>query len=99
MTQGIPFLGNAHELPPYHSWLKFAEWAKQYGPIYQISILGSNHVIVSTDKIANHLLRDRGAHYSSREQLPFAVKLVTNLRIAFLPYNGMASSLSGHMLI
>lgn len=45
--------------------------------------------MVSTEKIANDLLRERGNLYSSREQLPMAVKLMgRDLRPLFLPYGG-----------
>jgi len=51
--------------------------------------MGRNMVVVSTEKVANHLLRERGTLYSSREQLPMAAKLVSrNLRPMFLPYGG-----------
>lgn len=43
---------------------------------------------MSTEKIANDLMRERGTLYSSREQLPMAVQLVSdNLRPLFLPYS------------
>jgi len=46
-------------------------------------------VVVSTEKIANDLLRERGTIYSSREQLPMAGKLVSkDLRPLLLPYGG-----------
>ena len=28
---GLPFLGNALQIPLAHSWLAFTEWAQQYG--------------------------------------------------------------------
>ncbi|KIX97617.1 uncharacterized protein Z520_06395 [Fonsecaea multimorphosa CBS 102226] len=85
--KGKPFVGNLLDIPPQHSWLKFKAWADQYGPIYRISIFGRNLVMVSTEKIANDLLRERGNLYSSREQLPMAARLMSrNLRPLFLPY-------------
>ncbi|OAL29828.1 hypothetical protein AYO20_09021 [Fonsecaea nubica] len=85
--KGKPFVGNLLDIPPQHSWLKFKAWADQYGPLYRISIFGRNLVMVSTEKIANDLLRERGNLYSSREQLPMAARLMSrNLRPLFLPY-------------
>lgn len=82
-------MGNLPAIPPKHSWFKFKEWSEQFGPLYRLNIVGRNHVIVSTEKIANDLLRDRGAIYSSREELPMAAKLLSDgLRIVFIPYNG-----------
>jgi cytochrome P450 len=82
-------VGNLLDIPPKHSWLKFKEWADQYGPIYRINIFGRNLVMVSTEKVANDLLRERGNFYSSREQLPMAAKLMSgDLRPLFLPHGG-----------
>ena len=84
---GYPVLGNLLSIPPIHSWLQFYIWAKKYGPLYRLNIAGRENFIVSSEKIANDLLRDRGNHYSSREQLPAAVILLSdNLRPLFWPY-------------
>jgi hypothetical protein len=29
--RGLPFIGNALDLPPSQSWLTYAKWSKQYG--------------------------------------------------------------------
>ena len=84
---GLPIVGNLLQLPPYHTWLKFKEWADQYGPIYRISLAGTTHVIISSEKIANDLMRERGTLYSDRDQAPMAAKLLSDdLRPLFLPY-------------
>lgn len=63
------------------------DWAKQYGPIYQYQTFGKVNVVVSTEKIANDLLRERGDIYSSREQLPMGSQLMSdNKRALLLPY-------------
>jgi cytochrome P450 len=52
-----------------------------------LNIAGREHFVVSTESIANDLLRDRGNIYSSREQLPAATWLLSdNLRPLFWPY-------------
>ncbi|KAL7272125.1 hypothetical protein RUND412_005081 [Rhizina undulata] len=87
---GIPILGNLLQIPPKHSWLLFKQWADQYGPIFRFSIAGRNNIVLSTEKIANDLLRERGNYYSSREHLYFAGELLShNLRPLFLPYNDL----------
>ncbi|KAH7097917.1 hypothetical protein BKA62DRAFT_714915 [Auriculariales sp. MPI-PUGE-AT-0066] len=42
--RGLPILGNAVEIPPERNWLKFAEWAKDYGMLYisQRSVITSS---------------------------------------------------------
>jgi cytochrome P450 len=48
------------------------------------------HVVVSTEKIANDLMRERGTLYSDREQLPMAAQLLSdNLCPLFLPYDSL----------
>jgi hypothetical protein len=76
-------------MPEKHSWLLFKQWADQYGPIFRFTIGNQNNVVVSTERIAKELLRERGTLYSSRDQLVFAAELMSrNLRPLFLPYNG-----------
>jgi cytochrome P450 len=82
-------LGNLLDIPLTHSWFQFKEWADKYGPIFRLNLMGRNMVVVSTEKVANDLLRERGTLYSSREQLPMAAQLMSqNLRPLFLPYAG-----------
>lgn len=89
--KGLPLLGNLLSIPPKHSWLQFFAWSKQYGPLYRLNIAGRENFIVSSEKIANDLLRERGSIYSSREQLPAAVGLLSdNLRPLFWPYGETA---------
>nr|OQO31889.1 hypothetical protein B0A51_01084 [Rachicladosporium sp. CCFEE 5018] len=84
---GKPFVGNLLDIPPYHSWLQFFKWSKQFGPLYRLNLAGQEHVIVSTESIANDLLRERGTLYSSRAYLPMATELLShNLRPLLLPY-------------
>ncbi|KAL9115954.1 MAG: hypothetical protein Q9227_000322 [Pyrenula ochraceoflavens] len=85
--KGLPLLGKLLQIPPTHSWLQFKTWANQYGPLYGISIAGRPQAIVSSEKIANDLLRERGSIYSSREQLVMGAHLLSNdLRPVLLPY-------------
>lgn len=58
-------VGNLFDIPSYHSWLKFEEWSDVYGPIFRLNLTGRNHVVVSTEKVANDLLRERGGLYSA----------------------------------
>lgn len=84
---GWPVVGNLPDIPATHSWLQFTEWGKKYGPLYKLNIAGRTNIVVSSEEIANELLRERGTIYSSREQLPMAAQLLSgNLRPLFLPY-------------
>jgi len=67
---GLPVIGNVHELPDKNSWMKFHEWGEKYGPIYQVNLAGTNHVWISSDRIARDLLAKRSAIYSDRPHIP-----------------------------
>lgn len=65
-----------------------SRWGDQYGPLFRLRLAGKEHYIVSNEKVANDLLRERGNIYSSREQMPAAVQLLgDNLRPLFWSHN------------
>ncbi|KAL0472913.1 cytochrome P450 2E1 [Neurospora intermedia] len=66
----LPFIGRVHDIPEKGSWLKFHEWSKVYGPIYQTKMFGTTHVWISSEKIAHDLLSRRANIYSDRPQIP-----------------------------
>ncbi|CAI6027363.1 unnamed protein product [Clonostachys chloroleuca] len=85
---GKLLVGNLFDIPPYHSWLKFKQWGDTYGPLFRLNLVGRQLVVISTEKVANDLLRERGNLYSSREYLPMASGIVSrNMRPLLLPYN------------
>ncbi|KAI1121639.1 cytochrome P450 2C3 [Nemania abortiva] len=65
-----PIVGRVHDVPSEASWLKFYEWSKEYGPIYQIEIFGTVHVWISSERVAHDLLSRRAAIYSDRPLIP-----------------------------
>jgi hypothetical protein len=58
------------DVPEKNSFIKFAEWGKEYGPIYQVNLAGHNHIWISTDEISRDLLAKKGAIYSDRPHIP-----------------------------
>ncbi|KAI0481784.1 cytochrome P450 [Xylaria cf. heliscus] len=65
-----PILGRVHDVPAETSWLKFYEWSKEYGPIYQTKMFGTVHVWISSEEVAHELLSRRSSIYSDRPQIP-----------------------------
>ncbi|KAK3400418.1 cytochrome P450 [Sordaria brevicollis] len=65
----FPLVGRIHDLPRFGLWLKFKEWADEYGPIYTTSVPDATFIIVSDEKIAEELLVKRGHIYSGRPQI------------------------------
>ncbi|KAH7126913.1 cytochrome P450 [Dendryphion nanum] len=68
--KGYPILGSVPDVPEKNSFVKFADWGKEYGPIYQVDLAGHNHVWISSDQIAKDLLAKKGAIYSDRPHIP-----------------------------
>ncbi|KAH8678862.1 cytochrome P450 [Tricladium varicosporioides] len=68
--KGLPFIGRVHDVPSEATWLKFWEWSKEYGPIYQMEIFGTVHVWIASEQIANDLMAKRGSIYSDRPTIP-----------------------------
>ncbi|KAK4556887.1 hypothetical protein LTR86_005868 [Recurvomyces mirabilis] len=85
----IPWVGRIHDLPVEYMWLKFAEWAKTYGPLYRTQMLGDYFIIITDEKIAEDLLVKRGKIYSDRPQIRslFDAKS-TNGSMEYLPLMG-----------
>ncbi|KAK5164027.1 uncharacterized protein LTR77_010118 [Saxophila tyrrhenica] len=84
-----PLIGNLLDIPPTHSWLQFKKWSDQYKTkILRLTMAGQEHYIISSERVANDLLRERGAIYSSRPVAPASAELLSNnLRPVLLPYN------------
>lgn len=64
--KGYPIIGNVLDMPQKATWLTFREWAKQYGDIVSVDILGTKVVIMNTAKPAYDTFEKRGAIYSDR---------------------------------
>jgi hypothetical protein len=67
---GYPIIGSVPDVPEKNGFIKFADWGKEYGPIYQVNLAGSNHVWISSDEISRDLLAKKGAIYSDRPHIP-----------------------------
>lgn len=69
-SSGYPIIGSIPEVPEKNGFIKFADWGKEHGPIYQCNLAGSNHVWISSEKIAHDLLSKKAAIYSDRPHIP-----------------------------
>lgn len=86
---GLPIIGHILQIPAVHSWLKFKIWTDELGPIVRFRMFGRENIVISSEKVANDLLRERGSRYSSREHLIMASEyLSANLRPLLLGYGG-----------
>ena len=67
---GYPIIGSVPDVPEKNGFIKFADWGKEYGPIYQVNLAGTNHVWISSDQVAKDLLSKKGSIYSDRPHIP-----------------------------
>lgn len=67
---GLPYIGRVHDVPSRGAWLKFFDWSKTYGPIYQTTMFGTVHVWISSEQVAHDLLAKRATIYSDRPTIP-----------------------------
>ncbi|KAF8511387.1 cytochrome P450 [Gautieria morchelliformis] len=57
-------------MPTQQGWKTYAEWAKKYGGLVHIKLLGQSMVIIDTADIAYELFKKRSSIYSDRTELP-----------------------------
>ncbi|KAI0064833.1 cytochrome P450 [Artomyces pyxidatus] len=69
--RGFPIIGNMFDLPNDRFWLTYESWAKVYGDIMSLQVLGQVIVIVQSPRTTRDLLEKRGNIYSDRPALPF----------------------------
>ncbi|KZT40703.1 cytochrome P450 [Sistotremastrum suecicum HHB10207 ss-3] len=70
--KGIPWVGNVLQMPLDKQWMKFADWAKIYGPVVGLKVFGKSIILLDDYESASDLLDSRGAIYSSRPDMPLA---------------------------
>ncbi|KAK7029624.1 hypothetical protein VNI00_014322 [Paramarasmius palmivorus] len=74
--KGLPILGNALDFPQSQPWVTFAQWAKEYGPIVHLQVLGQSIVILNDVNYAFDMLDKKGRQYSNRPTLVMGGELV-----------------------
>ncbi|KAF8552144.1 cytochrome P450 [Imleria badia] len=63
---GLPWVGNVTGVNPDAPWLTYAEWAKTYGDLIYIRLLGKDILIINSEKVAKDLFENRSKIYSDR---------------------------------
>jgi len=70
--------GNTAEIVKPKPWIKFADWAKQYGPIMTVWIGRRPTIVINDPVIAVELMEKRSNIYSSRPRMVIMGELGTN---------------------
>ncbi|PCH34102.1 cytochrome P450, partial [Wolfiporia cocos MD-104 SS10] len=65
----LPIIGNTLHIPQVHPWLTYSKWAKTYGDLIHLDVLGQSIIVINSSEIANDLLDKRSSKYSDRPRL------------------------------
>ncbi|KZV92715.1 cytochrome P450 [Exidia glandulosa HHB12029] len=69
---GWPILRNLLDMPKENEWLVFREWAKTYGDIMSINVLGNTIVILNGEREVKELIISNGTTFAGRMRFPMA---------------------------
>lgn len=64
--KGWPLVGNVTDMPRKEEWLTFTEWARAYGSLVYLDLLGQPVVIINSVELERELFDARGHIYSGR---------------------------------
>ncbi|GJE96468.1 cytochrome P450 [Phanerochaete sordida] len=63
----LPVVGNLFDFPASYSWLKFAEWARQYdSDIIHFDIFGIHFFVLNSADVVKEIFENRSQNYSDR---------------------------------
>ncbi|KAK0447316.1 cytochrome P450 [Armillaria borealis] len=84
----IPLFGNLCDFTSSEPWLTVTQWAKKYGDVCYLHVVGQGIVFLSSADAASDLLDKRGAIYSDRPELKMVGDLCgCNRLLPFLKYD------------
>ncbi|KNZ77800.1 Cytochrome P450 1A1 [Termitomyces sp. J132] len=67
--KGFPIIGNLLDIPTSFQWNTYSEWAKKYGDLIHINVLGVHLIIINSEDIANELIEKRSSNYNDRPEI------------------------------
>lgn len=74
-----PILGHMRIMPSQNPHETFHEWAKQYGDVMYLEVLGKPIIVLGSEQAATDLLDKRGANYSDRPDFPIFQRQVCSV--------------------
>ncbi|KAF5310372.1 hypothetical protein D9611_012042 [Ephemerocybe angulata] len=87
--RGLPFIGNALDIPQDNPWETYKGWSDQYGSdIIHLKVLGGDLIVLDSLEACKELLEKRSSIYSSRPRMTMMNELLGfSWHFAFMPYN------------
>lgn len=68
--RGLPFIGNALDMPSSYPWETFSDWGKKWGAMTHITLFGQHYLVVNSLDTAIRMLEAKSTIYSDRPPLP-----------------------------
>ncbi|KJA23191.1 hypothetical protein HYPSUDRAFT_39974 [Hypholoma sublateritium FD-334 SS-4] len=62
----LPLVGNMFQIPQKDEWPIYESWAKKYGPITYLTMLGTPMIVLNSLKVVRELMDERSGIYSNR---------------------------------
>ncbi|KAI0653349.1 cytochrome P450 [Cubamyces menziesii] len=84
--RGLPILGNLFDMPRSTYWRVFDNWAKQYGDVVHLNILGKSVILLGSAEATTDLLEHRTAIYSDRPGFPIMDMIGHEWNFALMKY-------------
>ncbi|KAF9497034.1 cytochrome P450 [Pleurotus eryngii] len=83
----VPLLGNILDLTAKELWLPAMKWAKEFGSVTYLHVLGQGLVFLNSSEAAFDLLERKGSTYSDKPYLVMVCELCgCENMVAFTPY-------------
>ncbi|KAL4772057.1 cytochrome P450 [Aspergillus nidulans var. acristatus] len=64
----LPILGNLHQIPVKGSYLKFTEWASQYGGLYSLKLGTGTAIVITEPRLVKEVIDRKSSKYSNRPE-------------------------------
>ncbi|KAF8314250.1 cytochrome P450 [Clavulina sp. PMI_390] len=74
--RGIPWIGQAFQIPMLHSHLYFTELQKTYGDVFTLTAMGQKLIILNSYEAAFELLGKHGAIHCNRVPNPYITRFL-----------------------
>ncbi|KAG6918232.1 hypothetical protein DXG01_015825 [Tephrocybe rancida] len=62
----LPLVGNMFQIPQKDEWPIYEAWAKKYGPITYLTMMGTPIIVLNSLKVVRELMDERSGIYSNR---------------------------------
>ncbi|KAF8879264.1 cytochrome P450 [Infundibulicybe gibba] len=84
--KGLPLIGNLLDVPTQYQRFVFNDWAKKYGDLMHVNVMGQPVIILNSLRRTNDIFEKRSAIYSTRPRMPMLMELAFVFTIMDIAY-------------